>query len=559
MEYFSPPRQLVTDIDTLLIDAVQYSNSVVVLESIIYGDNYVNINTKNTNKETPLIIAVKRNNIEFLEILLKNKNTQPNLQDINGDTALHIAIRNYHYDIAKVLLLDWRIDVNICNKNLETVVHLVSSKGDLELYKLLEGYRDLDLTKRDILGYTPFMYCILKPHRYIINSLLDNNAIVEVPNILDDIGDGWRWFINHPKFNINSDIKKNTTLFGYSCYRNDLELLDELFNNPQFIPDNLYSNTEVAFKGGDVHFILEFLKKIHCSLDSTILNLLFINICEECSLIVILDYLLSVNVIDITYIIFQSIGSFRIDVIEQYLLGCQKNVHDYYGNTILNLAVQKDIPINIVRKLLKIGTDPNIENNLDKKPLYYAIEKKHKEYMELLIPVTKLIPEERVYLLELHEYIRPEILLNSVPIDSLEIFEVKHYSILIGLLDRIDNITRKQLINRLLETPERCINLLVKIANISLKDSHNTDDIFTLDEFNMSAKNSIIQYGSPIGGRYRTITIESLLKLLESLDEGYLIHVKDPFDRSFLFNKLVYTTRLPIFLDCIVRKLLCVN
>ena len=47
MDYFSPPKQLLTDIDTLLLDAVQYSNSVLVLEGIIYGDNYVNINTKN--------------------------------------------------------------------------------------------------------------------------------------------------------------------------------------------------------------------------------------------------------------------------------------------------------------------------------------------------------------------------------------------------------------------------------------------------------------------------------------------------------------------------------
>jgi ankyrin repeat protein len=585
MDYFSPPKQLLTDIDTLLLDAVQYSNSVLVLEGIIYGDNYVNINTKNINKETPLMIAVKRNNIEFLEILLKNKNTQPNLQDINGDTALHIAIRNYYYDIAKLLLLDWRTDVNICNKNLETVVHLVCSKGDLELYKLLECYRDLDLTKRDILGYTPFMYCMLKPHRYIINSLLYRNAVVEVPNILDDIGNCWRWFIKHPNFNINSNIKKDTTLFGYSCYRKDVELLEEIFNIPNFIIDttkcqqtvgaekpelaagpkglalhgNLYNNIELALKGDNVQFIIELLKRIHSFIDSTVINLLFIHIYDDCSLIVILDYLLSVHVIDITYIVFQSITNSRLDVIEQYLLCSTKNVNDNYGNTILNLAVQKDIPINIVRKCLKIGTDPNIENNLDKKPLYYAIEKKNKEYIELLIPVTKLTPEERVYLLEIHEYIRPDILVNIVPIDSLELFEVKHYSILIGLLDKIDKTTRKQLLDRLIETPERCINLLVKLANISLKDSHNTDDIFTLEEFNIGNRSSIIQYGNPIGGRYRTITLESLLKLLEVLDEEYMIHVKDPFDRSFLFNKIVYTTGLPIFIDCIVRKLLVVN
>lgn len=556
MEYFSPPKQLVTNVDTLLLDAVQYSNSVLVLESIIYGDNYVNINIKNSSKETPLIIAAKRNNIEFIGILLNNKNTQPNLQDINGDTALHIAVRNYYYDIAKLLLLDWRVDINVYNKNLETIVHLVCSKGDVELYKLLENYRDFDVNKRDILGYTPFMYSMLKPDRYIINSLLDRNAVVEIPDILDSIGNGWKWFINHPNFDINSNIKRNTTLFSYSCYRKDLELLEELFNNPKLILCNISSSIKLAIRNSSVNFILEIIKKTTSHIDRDILNLLFSDIEDEGNLIIILDYLLSVKILDISYILFQSINSNRLDVIEQYLLCCPKNVNDCYGNTIINLAIQKDIPINIVKKMLKLGTDPSIENNLDKKPLYYSIEKKNKEYIEVLLPVTRLIPEERVYILELYEYINPNMLLGLVPLDSLELFEIKHYSILIGLLDNIDETTKRQLLNRILETPERCINLLVKLANISLKDSHNTEDIFTLDEFNISNKNSIIQYGNPIGGKYRTITLESLLKLLESLDERDLKYVKDPFDRSNLFNKIVYTTGLPIFIDCIVRKLI---
>jgi ankyrin repeat protein len=556
MEYFSPPRELVTDVDTLLLDAVQYSNSGMVLEGIIYGDNYVNVNIKNKNKETPLIIAVKRNDIEFVEILLKNKNTLVNTQDINGDTALHIAIRNYYYEIAKLLLYDWRTDINVFNKNLETIVHLVCFRGEPVLYKLLEGYRDFDVTRRDILGYTPFMYCMLKPDKYIIDSLLDRNAIVEVPNILDDIGEGWKWFINHHSFNINNNIKEDQTLFGYCCYKNDLFLLQELFKNGLFVPNNLSSNIELALKGDNIQFILELLKLTSQNLDTNIINLLFLHTYDESGLIIILDYLLSIDLIDISYIVFQSISNKRLDVLEQYLLCCPKNIHDIYGNTILNLAIQEDIPVRFIKKMLKIGTDPSIQNNLDKKPLYYAIEYKNVQYIELLLPVTKLIPEERVYILELNEYIKPELLLNIVPLDSLELFEVKHYNILMKLIDKVDKSTKKQLLFKILDKPEICVNLLVKIANVSLKDTHNTEDIFTLEEFNFSNKHSIIQYGKSIEGKYRTITLEALLKLLESIDNEYLMYVKDPFDRSKLFNKIVYTTGLPIFIDCIVRKLI---
>jgi hypothetical protein len=90
----------------------------------------------------------------------------------------------------------------------------------------------------------------------------------------------------------------------------------------------------------------------------------------------------------------------------------------------------------------------------------------------------------------------------------------------------------------------------------NLANEQGDFDIFTLEEFNINSKSSIIQYGNPIEGKYRTITIEILIKLVGYIEMGYLTDVKDPFDRSRLFNKKVYTTGLPIFIDCIVRRLL---
>lgn len=556
MEYFSPPRQLVTDTDTLLLDAAQYSSSRFVLEGIINGDNYVNINTRNSNRESPLIIATKRNNIEFVDVLLKNKNTSLNLQEINGDTALHIAIRNYYYDIARLLLLDWRTDINLSNKNSETVVHLVCSRGNVELFKLLESYRDLDVSRRDILGYTPFMYCIFKPNGYIINKLLEYNVVVEVPNILDDIGDCWEYFINSPKFNINGYIKENQTLFSYSCYSKDIQLLKDLYKDQKFIPDNVIDNINIALRGNNIQFILELVKNTYSYLDKDTVKHLFIDIYDENNLIILLDYLLSVNIIDIDNIIFYSIVYERLYVLEQYLLGCHKNIQDPYGNTILNLAIQYSIPISVVKKILKLGTDPNISNNIDKKPLYYAIEEKNSEYIELLLPITSLLLEERIYLLELHEYIRSDVLIDIVPLGSLEMMETKYYIYLLELIGKLDKTSKKQILLKLLETPERYVNLLVKIANISLKDSHNTEDICTLEEFNVSNNSNIVQYGKKIEGKYRTITLDTLVHLVVSLEDGYIVDVKDPFDRSILYSKVVHTTGLPIFLDCIVRHLL---
>ena len=121
----TPPNSFITITDELLLESIENESEYSEIESIIYGDNYLNINVQNILKETPLHIAVRKNQIKTVELLLSNKNTRPNIGNVYGDTPLHIAIRNGHISIAKALLEDWRVNHSICNKNKETVLHLI--------------------------------------------------------------------------------------------------------------------------------------------------------------------------------------------------------------------------------------------------------------------------------------------------------------------------------------------------------------------------------------------------------------------------------------------------
>ena len=416
----TPPNSFITITDELLLESIENESEYSEIESIIYGDNYLNINVQNILQETALHIAVKKNQIKTVQLLLCNKNTRPNIQNVYGDTPLHIAIRNGHISIAKALLEDWRVNHSICNKNKETVLHLIFSKHHPGLYILVKKQ---DSNTRDILGYTPFMYAVLqfyqtKDYSYIdiIYKLLDNGAVVEIPDILDDIGDIWKSFIDHPNFDIDSDIKENFSLFDYSCYSGDKELLLNLINrktvivSEKVIAYRYEKNTQYAFRKGYVDICSILLRlDIEYNKQMTVLTkqLFFLNCLNESDLIRIMEILLETNRITVCEIVKFSLLYYKtiifkkfitketIDTVhintESILVICciiypelfnymldhyevRNDIIDKKQNTLLNIAVQQSFfSVEKIRQLLKLGYDPNLKNDSGKKPLDYAI------------------------------------------------------------------------------------------------------------------------------------------------------------------------------------------
>jgi ankyrin repeat protein len=596
----TPPNQLITNTDTMLLETIEANSDLSIVEEIIYGDNYVNINVQNMLSNTPLHIATKNNNKKIVECLLLNKNTRPNIQNAYGDTALHIAIRNGYIDIANLLLTDWRSTHWISNKNKETILHMVLSKNIPELYPLVKKQF---VDNRDILGYTPFMYAILQYYQTknniyesIISNLLDYGGSVEIPDILDDIGDTWKSFIYHPKFDIESDIKPDMTLFGYSCDRGNMDLLTELCNLKKI--ENIENYIMIAIRKQHIDCCVKLLT-LDIEYNKTPLKdltkqLFFLNVFNEESLNRILFVLLESNRITVSEIIKYSMVYYRqyvfkcfinkecIDTlkinVEQILVVCciiypelftyvidhfdiRNDILDKYNNTILSLAVQHNVYSNqVIRKLIKIGYDPNIINQAGKKPLDYAIIYRNIEMIREIMPITTLRLEERLLMITNYSTIPSSVLipiLNINWLDAIKVMKVGIYQSLLDLIDDSASIHNKELLGYIIGKDDgyrRYLEVLVNLKQISIENSHNTIDIWTLETME---DYDIIQYGIPINGKYKTLTLSSVIELVRQTEDYVSLgYIKDPFDRSSLHDQLSYPNGYPFFIEVLIRKLL---
>jgi ankyrin repeat protein len=554
-----------TNIESILLESIENMEELINIEKIIYGDNYIEINTKNEFLETPLILAAKCNRANIVELILENNNTNVNLQDIYGDTALHIAVRKGYSDIAKILLNDWRTNINIENKNGEYIIHLVAGRGDIELYGLLETFRDLDITVRDILGYTPIMYAFLKLHKNIsgcinssniISNLLDKGAIVEIPDILVDIGEVWKSFINHPKFLINSLINKNDNLFSYSCRVNDLELLKVLTSNHNFAPVSYLENLETAIEKNNIQICLELLEYYHSNPEPKYLcDTLFRYILYDEDLNILLDSLLKDSRINITTISINSIIYNRNDVLWNYEIDI--NTTDENNNTLLHLAIINNSSTANIKKLIRLGVNPNFTNKYALKALDYAIDTKNSEYINILIPVTIILDSHKLRLIDIYKRLKPELLIDIiVDIDFNNNIDTDTYKNLVEFTGTLSQINKKKTVIGLLGSTTRYLEHLVGYKNISISDSHNTEDILTLESLDISNKLNIIQYGTAICGKYKTITLEALVGLVKNHKGEYMYEMLDPFDRSNISSSKVYPTGNPVLLELIIRGLI---
>jgi ankyrin repeat protein len=83
--------------------------------------NETDLNYKNINGETSVILCCSTGNEEFLKILLESK-ANPNIQDNNGSTALHIACASENESLIKLLL------------KFEANPFLINNKGYTKVY-----------------------------------------------------------------------------------------------------------------------------------------------------------------------------------------------------------------------------------------------------------------------------------------------------------------------------------------------------------------------------------------------------------------------------------------
>lgn len=106
-----------------VIEKTIKNGSIIELKNLLRDNDY--LNSRNYLNQTPLMIAIKYNNLEMIESIV-DSGANLDLYDNNGNTALIISSKLEKEDIIK-LLIDSNADLSIKNK---------------------EGYTALDIAKR---------------------------------------------------------------------------------------------------------------------------------------------------------------------------------------------------------------------------------------------------------------------------------------------------------------------------------------------------------------------------------------------------------------------------
>ena len=112
--------------------------ALTVVEKIeiakILLDNNADINKKGRDGYTPLMMAVRRDNINLVEFFIEN-NADLNMYDPEGNTALIVAAQNHKDDIFELLLKNGA-DPSINNEDLEFHIEFED-----EMKNILKKYR----------------------------------------------------------------------------------------------------------------------------------------------------------------------------------------------------------------------------------------------------------------------------------------------------------------------------------------------------------------------------------------------------------------------------------
>ncbi len=94
---------------------IKYSDNAKIIKALLNSkDTFVN--RKNCDGYYPIHLAVRNNNLDAVEALLRDSNTDVNKGDDKGkETALMLAVQNNNHDMVELLLSCGKIDCNLKN------------------------------------------------------------------------------------------------------------------------------------------------------------------------------------------------------------------------------------------------------------------------------------------------------------------------------------------------------------------------------------------------------------------------------------------------------------
>eukprot|EP01083_Nonionella_stella_P066142 173983_1 len=144
------------------------------------------VNAIDGRGQTALWVAAKKGNTSAVQMILENRNIDPNKQcrqchayvlysvDYRS-TPLFVAVENKRTEVIRLLLGNAKTDVNKCANFGRSPLSCAASQGHVEVVRLLllENPK-IDVNQCDGSGETPFVHAVMRGHVEVVRLLLNN-------------------------------------------------------------------------------------------------------------------------------------------------------------------------------------------------------------------------------------------------------------------------------------------------------------------------------------------------------------------------------------------------
>ena len=260
---------------SLLYTVIKF-NYIDILNLLL---NYKNIGNSITEIQdndgnTSLFYCIQFNNIESLEIILKNTNNLY-VKNNNGYNILHYSVIKNKFDFFKIIH-KFINNINILTNNGETVLILAIKYKCYEIIEYLIKNTDINFNIQDTKFHLTALHYIALNNSLSILEIIDDKLKSFDGNLQDNSGNiFYHYFINNLNTIPNKDISKfyklyNKISFDYNIYNIDgntcchiLFEKEDVFETQKIITDNLLINTNLNIQNNNGNSCLFLLCKMN--------------------------------------------------------------------------------------------------------------------------------------------------------------------------------------------------------------------------------------------------------------------------------------------------------
>ena len=299
--------------------------SLDLIHLVLTSDGHVD--ARNYGNQTPTMLSSMAGDLTKVDFLLQN-GAQCNLTDKYGRTLVHHAVQSRNLELVKYLVLKHNMPVNAVDTNRTNPLHIATSTGELDLVTFLL-LCDADVNAKDKTGKLPTAYAIKSGNVEVLDCLLSHGAIVA------DTSQGATSPLH--LFSIRGDLGNVRKLVeqGFDLQKPDenersalhCALLAKHFD----VADYLLSKRAKAGTIDAHHSSPLHTAAMHCPIPQ----------------------------------LFQKLVS----------SGAQINLRNAFRQNALHLCVLHNTNVEVLRTVLDLGADPNLEDSRGFVPLQHVIRR----------------------------------------------------------------------------------------------------------------------------------------------------------------------------------------